>query len=422
MLPLANATVKQGSKELKANERGLVLLSHLQPGDTVEVLYPGYASQKWTSQGEKELRLWLKPHVARLLLRDALTADPVTGVSMTLLQDGKAQPLSVTSTDGRYELKALTSNATLRISATGYISATTVLTAGLSLTKTLAIQPFIVKAVYIPFGLLSLPDHVRGILDMVDRTELNGIVVDIKSDRGRLAYQSKLDIAIKGEALMPGLMDIHELLRLCKEKKIYTIARLVAFKDPILVSVKPEWAIKRENGKTYIDLEGLSWGDPREKGVRNYLIDVAKEMAAFGFDEIQFDYIRFPSDGYIDDLKYLITSTVQTRSDGIAQFAKEAHAALQPLGVAFSADLFGLAPWLEDHDMGIGQLLQADCRGGGLYLADALPGHLSLHRARLSVALGPPLRRDLSQLHGGQGAEQDQAAPLVAGLFVGCAL
>ena len=357
--PLAGAEIRRADAVAKTDEKGLAQLARLMSGDALEISLEGYLPEKLTYQGEKEIKVSLAPRILRGVVRDRYSGDTLGGAAISMKKGDRLQRLGLSTSDGRYEVKGVPLNGSLVITASGYLSTTAMLTATLPASFTLGLDPFLAKGIYIPFGLLSLPDEVLSILGIVDRTELNTIVVDVKSDRGLLAYPSKTEVALKGKAAVADWMDLKELLRLCKEKNIYAIARLVVFKDPVLTAVKPEAAIKYATGRTYIDLEGLSWGDPYRQEVRDYNIAIAQEVAALGFNEIQFDYLRFPSDGAISGLKYEITSTAETRSGAIAEFCAQAYKSLKPMGVMVSADLFGLTAWITStEDMGIGQRLK----------------------------------------------------------------
>ncbi len=382
--PLPGAIITASETEIKTDAQGQAILARLKAGDIVKASREGYRGEQITYYSGKEISLSLDPYVLRGAVRDRLSGDALSGANIGLRKGSQVQWVAVSDVRGRYEVKGIPVHSSVVITASGYLSFTAAITVGVGSSLTVNLEPFMVKGVYIPFGLLSLKDSVLGIFKLVDRTELNAVVVDVKSDRGRLAYQSQVEVARKGNAAFPGLMDLKEFLRLCDEKKIYTIARIVAFKDPVLASVKPEWAIRRSNGSLYVDLEGLTWGDPYRQEVRDYNVAIAKEVAAMGFDEIQFDYLRFPSDGVISDIKYPVTNTVEARSQAIAEFCAQAYRALKPMGVAVSADLFGLVPWVEDgRDMGIGQRLkdiasQVDYISPMLYPSTFVNGNLQL--------------------------------------------
>lgn len=213
-----------------------------------------------------------------------------------------------------------------------------------------------VKGIYVTAPNVANQTTFHQLLQLVKETELNGMVIDIKDDLGRLTYSSQtpllIEIQEKQKAVIP---DLKETLQTLQEEDIYSIARIVVFKDPLLAQKKPEWAIQQKNGKPWKDPKGLLWVDPYRQEVWDYTIQVAKEVAQLGFDEIQFDYVRFP-----DHPKRLnreaIFPTAQERSkaDAIAQFLNYAKKELEGFPVVLSADVFGLTTTARD-DMGIGQ-------------------------------------------------------------------
>jgi hypothetical protein len=203
---------------------------------------------------------------------------------------------------------------------------------------------------------LTSEERVRELVELIDRTELNAIVVDVKSDRGWLAYASDVPEAQRSGAYKSVVMDINAFLALCRERNIYTIARLVLFKDPSLAAAYPEWAVHTDDDQVWTDSEGSAWGDPFRTEVQDYNIAIAKEVAALGFDELQFDYLRFPSDGAVDQVRYVEGSTAESRSETIAAFCARLRAELDSYAVVISADVFGLTVWVSpEEDMGIGQ-------------------------------------------------------------------
>ena len=115
--------------------------------------------------------------------------------------------------------------------------------------------------------------------------------------------------------------------RLRKERGIYTIARIVTFKDRVLAEGKPEWAVHTQSGALYLDGENLPWGDPFLTEVWDYNIGIALEAIDKGFDEVQFDYLRFPSEGRVSDRVYSQEATFETRTAAMAGFCAAAYAA-----------------------------------------------------------------------------------------------
>jgi hypothetical protein len=196
-------------------------------------------------------------------------------------------------------------------------------------------------------------------LELLERTELNTLIVDVKGDRGFISYKSDVPLAQAiGATRVTTFRDVDALLPALKAQGIYTIARIVAFKDPVLAAARPEWAIlDARTGEPWIDHEGLAWVDPFRPEAWAYIISVAKEAAEKGFDEIQFDYIRFPSDGGIQHALYSRPPDMAERMAAINGFLAEAAAALKPLGAFVAADVFGYTLWNTD-DTGIGQRIE----------------------------------------------------------------
>jgi hypothetical protein len=148
--------------------------------------------------------------------------------------------------------------------------------------------------------------------------------------------------------------DLAGLLSTLRQRGIYTIARIVVFKDDPLATARPDLAVHRRDGSIYRDREGLAWTDPHHTQVRAYNIGVAREVAEAGFDEIQFDYARLPD---ATGLVYREPDTMQNRVAAIDGFLREARAALVPYNVFLAIDIFGYVCWNPD-DTRIGQQLE----------------------------------------------------------------
>src|SRR5699024_7332375 len=111
----------------------------------------------------------------------------------------------------------------------------------------------------------------------------------------KLTYDSEVDVVNRIHSDSDATVDdMRQLLNRLKEEGIYTIARIVVFKDPYLAEHKPEWAIRKQDGGIWKDASGVQWIDPYKRDVWKYVTAIAKEVAGLGFDEIQYDYIRFP--------------------------------------------------------------------------------------------------------------------------------
>jgi hypothetical protein len=213
------------------------------------------------------------------------------------------------------------------------------------------LAPFSPRALYLSFygvGSKALRDPA---LKMIEETELNALVIDVKGDRGMIPYRSTVPLAaeVGGQRIIT-VRDIDGLLASFKEKGIYTIARIVVFKDDLLAAARPDLAVKTSTGDLWRDRERLAWVDPFRKEVWSYNIQIAEEAAKLGFDEIQFDYVRFPDSR---SPQFSQPSTEEGRVKAIAGFLQEARARLAPYNVFVAADIFGYVCWnLNDTDIG----------------------------------------------------------------------
>jgi len=213
------------------------------------------------------------------------------------------------------------------------------------------LAPLTPKALYLSFygvGSKVLRDPA---LKLINDTELNALVIDVKGDRGMIPYRSSVALAaeVGGQRIIT-VRDIDGLLTSFKEKGIYTIARIVVFKDDLLATARPDLAVKTPAGEPWRDRERLAWVDPFRKEVWNYNIQIAEEAAKLGFDEIQFDYVRFPDS---HSPRFSQPSTEEARVKAIAGFLHEAKARLAPYNVFLAADIFGYVCWnLNDTDIG----------------------------------------------------------------------
>jgi hypothetical protein len=222
----------------------------------------------------------------------------------------------------------------------------------------------------------TYPDAVRGIYvtghsaggekfkqltNLIDKTDLNAMVIDIKDDHGYLTYKPEADSPLK-DIGKPYIKDPQQMLRTLEEKKIYPIARVVVFKDTALANKKPEWSFKDGN-TVWKNGRGESFVNPFVKDVWDYNVQIAIEAAKMGFKEIQFDYVRFP-EGFENrdaSLKYSLgdyqdieMDNVQKRVKAVTEFVAYARNELKPYDVKVSVDIFGYTATLPEAP-GIGQ-------------------------------------------------------------------
>ena len=221
------------------------------------------------------------------------------------------------------------------------------------------LKPQVIKAAYLTY--YGVGDRgIRGrVLDLASRTELNAVVIDVKGDRGWILYQTEVPQALAAGAQGPAtLRDFDGLMADLKARGIYTIARIVTFKDNILANARPDLAITdTRTGKPWIDNEKLAWVDPFQEEVWAYNIAIGQEAIRRGFDEVQFDYVRFPTDGKLSATRYAKPNNRETRLPAIAAFLAKARTELGASGAFVAADLFGYTAFNE-NDTDIGQRIE----------------------------------------------------------------
>ncbi|WP_058308138.1 putative glycoside hydrolase [Gracilibacillus massiliensis] len=220
------------------------------------------------------------------------------------------------------------------------------------------------------------PDAVRGIyvtgnsaggsrfeklLNLIDSTELNSMVIDIKEDNGFVTYKPEEELPYEGVA-KNYIKDPKEMLKTLEEQGVYPIARVVVFKDSVLAKARPDLSFT-ENGKVWANGKGESFVSPFQKEVWDYNIDIAKQAAELGFKEIQFDYVRFP-EGFekrdkeleydLGEYENLELNDVKKRVEAVTDFVAYAKEELEYYNVDVSVDIFGYAATIEETP-GIGQ-------------------------------------------------------------------
>ncbi|REE83826.1 hypothetical protein A8990_1163 [Paenibacillus taihuensis] len=218
-----------------------------------------------------------------------------------------------------------------------------------------------VKGIYVSGWVAGSKKRLDRLIQLVDRTDLNAMVIDVKNDYGQLTYKSALpEVNDIGADRHAAIGDITGLLQKLKAKHIYVIGRIVTFKDPLYAKSYPSMALQRKSGGVWRDVQGKAWLDPFQQQVRSYNAAIAREAASIGFDEIQFDYVRFPDNGAKVDREVQFSSSRggKSKSQVISQFLEEATGGVHTAGARVSADVFGLVT-SSTNDMGIGQSWRA---------------------------------------------------------------
>ncbi|MHB0859193.1 MAG: putative glycoside hydrolase [Anaerolineae bacterium] len=354
--PLAQRPILVGEQQLQTDATGTATLRAV-PGQSLAIATEGYRPVELLFEGQDTVQIALEATHLTAELIDKESGQSIVGALIQVFTEGAEPALLRSDQQGRCVIPDSTGVTHLTVKAPGYRLATVPIKTGGAVR--VAMEPFEVRAIYIPFGLLTLPETIDALLAMVDETDLNAVVVDVKSDRAWLAWDSQVPLARETDAYIEQAMDLREFVAKCHAKGIYAIARMVVFKDDLLAEVRPEFAVKRASGEPYVDLEGLRWVDPFRQEVQDYNIALAKEVIAQGFDEIQFDYLRFPSDGSVQGITYSQEATLESRTTAITAFCRQAYEAISLTPAFFSADIFGLTVWVSPGvDMGIGQRVE----------------------------------------------------------------
>jgi len=214
-------------------------------------------------------------------------------------------------------------------------------------------EPVKVKALYLTGWTVGSSKKVEHYVELANTTEINAYVVDIKDDDGYVGYESQVP-EVQANGTWKKKYDPDKVLKEFHDNDIYVIGRLVVFKDPVYSVKRPDLAIKSKSGGLWKDNNKLTWLNPFNKETWDYTISIAKEAVAKGFDEIQFDYVRFPSDGKAKDMDF--TGIEKERYEAICEFL--AYAKEQIPEVPISADVFGIILESPKDTERIGQYLE----------------------------------------------------------------
>ena len=280
---------------------------------------------------------------------DYLTRKPIEGAIVT----GNNE---VVYTDNKGVFAIKNAAAKIGIRAYGYARGELPLPAASARDRlTIYLRPFVPKALYLTYYGIGSRTLRESALALAKETEINSLVIDVKGDRGVITYKSSIPLASEiGAQRLVIIKDIRGLIQSLREKGIYTVARIVVFKDEVLGSARPDLTVKTQDGRIFHDRENLAWVDPSRREVWDYNINIAVEAAQNGFDEIQFDYVRFPDR---KGLLFAVANTEENRVKYISGFLGEAKRRLAPYNVFVAADIFGYVSW-NLNDTQIGQKIE----------------------------------------------------------------
>jgi len=221
-----------------------------------------------------------------------------------------------------------------------------------------------VKAIYMTSWVASAPSFRDKLIKIADETEINSIVIDIKDYTGKIAFEVNDPILQKVGAAENRIPNIRQFIKNLHDKGIYVIGRILVFQDPYFALKYQEFAVKRESdGEIWKDYKGIIWLDVGSKDVWDYTVAIAKEAYGVGFDELNFDYVRFPSDGDMNDIYYpysekkILDDPDYGKAEAIRDFFKYLNKEMNGTGAVLSVDLFGMVTTNPD-DLNVGQVLE----------------------------------------------------------------
>jgi hypothetical protein len=335
---------------------GRFQLTPARPGEQLNMTAVGYLPAQAVYSGQDVVRVPMQPRL------DGHVVDAATGKPVAAARVSVADSVLTTDTDGGFQLQRRPHAGTLQVLAPGYRRGELDLSSTVGLDVQL--QPNPVHATYMTYFAIGQGQYRQDLLNLLDTTEVNAVVIDIKGDYGLLSYHSNVPLADQiGANASPTIDDLDGLLRTLHQRGTYVIGRVVVFKDNVLARNGPRAGLDvgvkdRRTGELWVDGENLAWVDPFQSAAWDYNTDLAREAIQRGFDEVQFDYIRFATDpspdSSVGDIVYSQPLTEDNRVSALRSFLQRAHAAVNQAGGYLSMDTFGYTTWWDD-DGGIGQ-------------------------------------------------------------------
>ncbi len=343
---LAGATVTGPNGSTVSATDGQAALDFLAPA-TLQVSAPGYIDASFPIDEvpiDRGLHLQMEP------IRVAGRVVGPNGIGVAAVDVTLGEKELQTDKYGNFEfVEALAGEVTA--SKTAWTTTSTAWD-GKSARLELTLEPFIVKGLRVDGLAAGDEEKYTGILRMAEASTVNTLIFDTKDEKGVVPYLSQVQEA-RDIGAVADRYDPREVVAAAHERGLYTITRVVTFQDPIRAPVRLDLALHNSaTGGIWTTNQGLGWMDPTDRDAWDYPLDLAVEACELGFDEIQFDYVRFPTDGDLSIIQYDDpTTSASERIATVDTFLEEAGNRLHPLGCAVSADVFAIVLSVTDDQM-----------------------------------------------------------------------
>ena len=347
--PIPNAQVTVGASTATTGADGIATVTASR-GASVEASAAGFDPGAGEVPEQGGLTIALRPNVVSGTVTNG-DGQPIAAVRVFV----EGTPVAVeTDAQGRYALAGVPEQGTLIYKMPGYQLG--VIPIDDQMTKDVALTPFQARAIYTPAAIFEGAGRLDEQLDLIERTEVNAMVIDVKETNGNLYWATDLAAAAAVGAVMEQpLLALDDVLPKLKAQGIYTIARMVVMKDNTLGRQRPELAVNNvATGEPWRDYGGGVWLDPYNPGVAEYIAALAGDLADKGFDEVQLDYVRFFSDGDYALADTNLPNTQSFRLPAIRRLFRLVSDALVTKRAFLSADVFPIS-FIATDDQGIGQ-------------------------------------------------------------------
>jgi hypothetical protein len=387
--PLQGAIVTVGDQQVSTNDKGIASVTRPDAAQAITVQAVDYEPMWGTidQSSKTDQSVALRSTTISGVLTDATTGQPIAGARIIVMNaDGPTEISATTGADGSYTVKGVPAGATIQAESSAYQTTTMQPTGGNSAniamapaptqevaentptpeatveateadpgTANLPKVPDVTKGIYLSANAAADPATLDSIIDLVNTTELNTVVLDIKE--GSVWYDSNVAFFKDAGAVDP-IYDAEAVVQKLHDNGIYVIGRLVVFNDPVVAEAYPELAIPAVGGGLWLGADGNPWVNPFKQELWQANIDLAVEAVNLGFDEIQYDYIRFPSDGDLNTADFPSEyEDMDGRVAAISGFLELSLPQVHAAGAWQSADVFGIVA-VYDDDQGIGQYLR----------------------------------------------------------------